>query len=331
MPRLGIDYETVKQTAVKLLSQGTAPSVQKIREMLGTGSNTTIAEHLKVWRNEYAKKTIHHLPANMPKELISAFEVLWQTAMEHAQNQLAEYKQAVESERESALQKESEAEKSVADIKVKLEEVSVKLEQEVANNQKLNVALAIANDRLIKQDEALTAQKNQYEDRLKRVYEEKDILITECRHLQDEIKTLQSNLTLQTEQHQNMLAQQNALHEQSENRWLKLIDQAKQEAKDAGKKYQNLSKASDEQIKKLNSTLSQFQQNIFEKDAQLNSAQERITQLRQEAKFIETEYIKARAIIMKFEEEQKLKNISAPASKKTKKERLLNKETLIQE
>jgi hypothetical protein len=96
MSRPGIDYEAVKQTAVKLLSRGIAPSVQKIREELGTGSNTTIAEHLKFWRGEYAKKTIHHLPANMPKELISTFDVLWQTAMEHAQNQLTEYKKAVE-------------------------------------------------------------------------------------------------------------------------------------------------------------------------------------------------------------------------------------------
>src|SRR5471030_2054412 len=99
MARNGVDYETIKQTAIKLLSHGTAPSVQKIREVLGTGSNTTIAEHLKVWRDEYAKKTIHHLPTNMPKELIATFEVLWQTAMDHAQNQLAEYKQAMENDR----------------------------------------------------------------------------------------------------------------------------------------------------------------------------------------------------------------------------------------
>ncbi len=66
MARIGVDYETIRHAAVKLLSQGTAPSVQKIREELGTGSNTTIAEHLKVWRDEYAKKTIHHLPTNRP-------------------------------------------------------------------------------------------------------------------------------------------------------------------------------------------------------------------------------------------------------------------------
>jgi len=34
--------------------------VQKVREVLGTGSNTTITEHLKKWREEYAKK-IHLL------------------------------------------------------------------------------------------------------------------------------------------------------------------------------------------------------------------------------------------------------------------------------
>ena len=54
MARIGVDYETIKQAAIKLLSQGIAPSVQKIREVLGTGSNTTIAEYLKVWRDEYA-------------------------------------------------------------------------------------------------------------------------------------------------------------------------------------------------------------------------------------------------------------------------------------
>lgn len=77
MSRPGVDYEIVKQTAIKLWSQGIAPSVQKIRGTLGTVSNTTIAKHLNIWRDEYAKKTVHHLSANMPKELISAFEVLW--------------------------------------------------------------------------------------------------------------------------------------------------------------------------------------------------------------------------------------------------------------
>lgn len=50
MSRPGIHYETTKHTAVKLLSQGIAPFMQMIREKLGAGSNTTIAEQLKIWR-----------------------------------------------------------------------------------------------------------------------------------------------------------------------------------------------------------------------------------------------------------------------------------------
>ena len=112
MSRHGIDYKTVKQIALSLLTQGIAPSIQKIREVLGTGSNTTIAGHLKNWREEYANKEIHQLPANMPKELISALEVLWQTAMEHAQNQLAEYKKSLEEQQEASLKIQYAAEKN---------------------------------------------------------------------------------------------------------------------------------------------------------------------------------------------------------------------------
>jgi hypothetical protein len=301
--------------------------VQKIREVLGTGSNTTIAEHLKVWRDEYAKKTIHHLPANMPKELISAIEVLWQTAMEQAQNQLAEYKHAVESECEVALQRERNAEKSVTDIKLKLQELSVTLEQEIANKQKLNIELAVITERQIKQEEALATQKNHYEDRLKRVYEEKDIHITQCRQLQNEVTTLQERLTLQTEQHHKTLAQQSALHEQSENRWLKFVAQAKQETKETYKKLENLSKHNDEQIKNLKTTLSDLQQSSYEKNAQLKVSLEQINQLKQEIKFLETENIKARSTIIKLEEEQK--SIHALIKNKSNQEKLGKSKTEV--
>ena len=54
MARVGVDYETIKQTAVKLLSQGLAPSVQKIRE--GWAGSNNDCRTSKVWRDEIAKK-----------------------------------------------------------------------------------------------------------------------------------------------------------------------------------------------------------------------------------------------------------------------------------
>src|SRR3990167_5197529 len=145
MSRPGVDYEMVKHTAAKLLSQGIAPSVQKIREELGTGSNTTIADHLKVWRDEYAKKTIHHLPANMPKELIATFEVLWQTAMEHAQNQLAAQKQGLDQERTALEQQQRETEKEINQLKQQVQANVAQLTQATADTQRCHIELAIMN------------------------------------------------------------------------------------------------------------------------------------------------------------------------------------------
>src|SRR3990167_6177605 len=121
MARHGVDFETVKQTALKLLSKGISPSVQRIRESLGTGSNSTIAEHLKIWREQHSAKKVHHLPATLPPELIASFETLWQTAMEHAEKHLTDVKEALENQEEKLQQEKLIADKSIADLKTQLD------------------------------------------------------------------------------------------------------------------------------------------------------------------------------------------------------------------
>jgi len=303
MARLGIDYDTVKQAAIKLLSQGEAPSVQKIRDLLGTGSNTTIAEHLKTWREEHAKKTVHYLPDGMPKELIATFEVLWQTAMEQAQNQLTVYKSSLENEHNVMLQKQKEAEKTVEDLKYTLAGISARLDVELSEKQRINTELAIANERIAKQTELAGTEINGYEVRLKRIYEEKDALANQQLQSQHEIKNLQEKLHFQTEQHHILSAQQNALHEQSEARWLNLIDQTKQEAKDAYKKHENFKHRSDEQIEKITASLSSVQQDLSQKNAQLLIAQEQNELLKKENRIFEDNHTEA---MRKWEEQNTL-------------------------
>ena len=85
MARPGINYETVKAAAVDILGQGQHPSIQRIREVLGTGSNSTIAQHLKSWQQELAKAPQTALPPAVPEAVMSAVEQFWQVAMEQAQ------------------------------------------------------------------------------------------------------------------------------------------------------------------------------------------------------------------------------------------------------
>ena len=55
MARNGIQYCDVQQAIDELLSRGDTPSVQRIRDVLGTGSFTTISDHFRLWRSERAE------------------------------------------------------------------------------------------------------------------------------------------------------------------------------------------------------------------------------------------------------------------------------------
>jgi hypothetical protein len=179
------------------------------------------------------------------------------------------------------------------------------LEQEIADKQKITVELAIANDRLIKQDETLSAQKNQYEDRLKRVYEEKDIILAQHQQYQNEIKNFQNKVSLQYEQYQKLLSQQNNLHEQSETRWLMLLDQAKQENKSLHKKMDNMTRYNEEQVKKLKDEIIALQRNINDKDVKLKVTLEQFNPLKMEISHLKNNNVKLEEII----DEIKTKNI----------------------
>jgi len=328
MARNGINYDNVKQAAVKLLSQGIAPSVQKIREVLGTGSNTTIAEHLKQWRDDYAKKAVHHLPANMPKELISAFEVLWQTAMEQAQNQFSEYKQTLEAEHEKMLQASRDHERAMDEIKEHLAKNSVLHDEANQKMQQLTIELAVATDRLEKNKQQLIEQKQHYEERLSRAYAEKDLWITKQEQWQSEITVLQEKLVMQTEKHQQTLEQQQRLREQSENRWLQLIDQAKQNTLDERKRLERLLLSGEEKNKHLTDQLSQTQQLLHDKSTEFKLVLAQIDQLKEKIKILETEVNGSKAIIIKLEEENTLKNTFIKTALNKQNKTLLERKTM---
>lgn len=72
---------------------------------------------------KHSAKKIHHLPASIPEELIATFEMPWQTAMEHAERQMAESKESL-NQKEQSLSNQSEKHQSVLAKEHELEEES---------------------------------------------------------------------------------------------------------------------------------------------------------------------------------------------------------------
>lgn len=89
--------EKIHNAAEELLTEGAWPTVNAIREKLGTGSNTTINNELKTWRLDFLKKikTYKNNP-DCPSILVEATNKVWSMACEKAELSFSEKEKKLE-------------------------------------------------------------------------------------------------------------------------------------------------------------------------------------------------------------------------------------------
>jgi DNA repair exonuclease SbcCD ATPase subunit len=82
----GITQEQVDVAADALVAAGEKPTVEKIRQALGTGSPNTVTRMLEVWRGALAQRlqNVITLP-EVPAEAGQAFAEVWRLAITHAE------------------------------------------------------------------------------------------------------------------------------------------------------------------------------------------------------------------------------------------------------
>jgi chromosome segregation ATPase len=136
MARSGIHYEEVKNAAETLLGRGLNPTIQRVREQLGTGSNTTISDHLKHWQRDMADTPKAILPPNIPDAVMTTLDSFWKVAVQCAEA-------AFEEQRTMMAQAVAEAEQ-IRDAAI----VEQQQAQTEANElrQRLNIAQTTAHD-----------------------------------------------------------------------------------------------------------------------------------------------------------------------------------------
>ena len=136
MARSGIRYEDVQEAAETLLGRGLNPTIQRVRELLGTGSNTTISEHLKHWQQQLAESPKAVLPPAVPETVMTALESFWKIAIHQAEaafeEQRAAAAQAVataEQARDAAVAGERQAQTTADDLSRQLDAATLSARQ----------------------------------------------------------------------------------------------------------------------------------------------------------------------------------------------------------
>ena len=149
MARSGIRYEDVKEAAETLLSRGLPPTIQRVREVLGTGSNTTISDHLKRWQQRMAESPRAILPPAVPETVMTALDIFWKTAVQQAET-------AFDEQRATAAQAVSTAEQIRDQALAESQRISAEITDLRGQWETLQITTRDLADRLLVEQERRT-------------------------------------------------------------------------------------------------------------------------------------------------------------------------------
>ncbi|OOV86915.1 DNA-binding protein [Oceanospirillum linum] len=306
MARNGISYNDVKQAIDEMQSEGLNPTIAGLRERLGTGSFTTISEHLKHWRAERQQKPMIAGGVPAPDNLNSMVQAVWQQAREDATKELESYKQEIQRTLDKA-----EAEKQNA------------IEQSLAT-EKRNKWLEDKNEALLRETRLLEKQAGITETKLEKSLDEKEKLSQILEHTQKELNTQKEKLQTLSERYdekvshltETLTSKNEQLHSDlcdalsqfelqlneerkrstdSEQYWIRQIDDLRQQLKERDqrlelqeKKQQELSESSLASSKTIMLTLKQVQQYISEQVSEASAGRKAIQKLSTELTHIRT-------------------------------------------
>ncbi|WP_027966849.1 DNA-binding protein [Halomonas halocynthiae] len=228
MARIGITYEDVQRAIDTLLQRQEAPSVQKVREVLGTGSFTTISEHLREWRVRKDQRKDEPPARGMPAPLQALTENLWEQAQQAANESLAHYRQLADQQVAEAHEQVTESGRRAEDAEqresalsghlARLDERLAEHSAELARSQAELETAYQANEQLQKQVERLSEQASKAQQKM----EEREA------HFQQRYRELEATKQAQ-------LNQEEKRHEAAEARLMNLLDEARLEYRQAEK------------------------------------------------------------------------------------------------
>jgi len=167
MARTGIEEKDVFEAADRLIEAGEIPTLQLIREKLGTGSFATISAHLKKWREQKIQES--PIP-EAPEALATALKQIWAAAYREATSLFESARQAAEGERKKLAEENEHLVTEIGKLEASLTEEQA--HRKTAEDDAAAVKKAQAEGVVLLQDTreklaAATARSESAADRLK--------------------------------------------------------------------------------------------------------------------------------------------------------------------
>ncbi|WP_422452139.1 DNA-binding protein [Endozoicomonas sp. ALC066] len=264
MGRAGVSFFEISQICEQLKAQGENPSIDRVREKLGTGSRTTINNHIKTWKAKNGSITGN--PKAVSETLLSLVSQLDEQLKLEANHQADERIEAQE------IRHKGESD----ELNEKLKEAGRRHEFLTERNEQLHEKLTTAEQQVKDTDKQLKEQIEVRSKAEKMVEQQEDkikILSEQIQSLEEKHKQARSSL-----EHFREAAKQQRIEDQKTFSNLQ---------RDSQSTIDNLSKqlaAKSEQVTKLSSDNSTLSTQCKALNSKATSLQQDITKLENEAK-----------------------------------------------
>lgn len=229
MARSGIRYEDVKDAAETLLSRGLSPTIQRVREVLGTGSNTTISEHLKHWQQRLAETPLAILPPAVPEVVMAALDAFWKTAVQQAETAFDEQRAiarqtvtAAEAIRDQAIAEARQAHAEAAEVRHECEMMQT-------TTRELADRLLVEQERRTLAEAAITAAEQRVQAALATVIQIRAETEARVMQLDTALQQLRMDMEQQRQEAQARFTAERQRGEANEARLMQQMDRTRQE------------------------------------------------------------------------------------------------------
>ncbi len=126
MARAGVTYHDVAKAAEAIKSQGQEPTVDRVREHLGTGSKSTIAPLLKRWRTNNGNTADTE---GLPNDLVAAVKVLHERLQQAADHRIEQARQEFKTLKDELSKEVANAGKTITQLTAQQQDLEKQLEQ----------------------------------------------------------------------------------------------------------------------------------------------------------------------------------------------------------
>lgn len=272
MARAGITYHDVAHAATALNNQGKNPTVDSVREALGTGSKSTIAPLLKRWKHQQAEG-IAEDQTGLPAEIIAAVKGVFDAMQTRAQAEIDAIRAQAKDEQQQAVQVIREAQVRAESAESQSQALQAEVRALTEKHSGVSAALAATEKNLEKtqaQNEALEHRLADRQQDLQQLNAQLDRAQANLEHYRETVRQQREQERADYEQRLNSADQRIRQLEQECRRWQTAHQETQVENTGLAREREALTKqhtALEADIRALKQTLDDTSRSLTEAEA----------------------------------------------------------------